>query len=37
MAGLQLPDTWIIAGTSSSTIFSYNGNQNRSMSGGEAK
>src|SRR5215471_7465159 len=26
--------TWIMAGTSNSTIFSYNGYQNRSVSGG---
>ena len=32
--GLQEPETWIIAGTSSSTIFSKKGYQARSVSGG---
>ncbi|MNY32215.1 hypothetical protein D3C86_1664170 [compost metagenome] len=31
---LQDPETWIIAGTSSSIIFSKNGYQARSVSGG---
>ena len=34
-AGLHEVDTWIMAGTSSSTIFSYSGNQYSSVSGGD--
>ena len=34
-AGLHEVDTWIIAGTSSSVIFSYSGNQYSSVIGGE--
>jgi len=34
-AGLQDVETWIIAGTSSSHIVSYSGNQYSSVSGGE--
>ena len=37
MAGLQQPETWIMHGTSSSIIFSYSGNHDLSVIGGELK